>query len=42
MVGFLNETSYAKTLESWLCNLLEPDAPEAVDEGRDAAAIACA
>ena len=35
MLGFLNEVSYAKTLESGLCDVLEPDAAEAVDEGRD-------
>ena len=33
MLGFLNETSYAKTLGDGLCNLLEPHATEAVDEG---------
>jgi hypothetical protein len=35
MLGFLNAVSYAKTLETGICDLLEPHAPEAVDEGRD-------
>ena len=35
MLGFLNEVSYAKTLESRVRHVLEPDATEAVDEGRD-------
>ncbi len=35
MLGFLNEMSYAKTLESRVCDVLEQDAAEAVDEGRD-------
>ena len=35
MLGFLNPESYAKTLETRLCDLLEPHAAEAVDEGRD-------
>ena len=35
MVGFFNEESYAKHAGERLCNLLEPHAAEAVDEGRD-------
>ena len=35
MLGFLNEESYKKTTEIGLRHVLEPDAQQAVDEGRD-------
>ncbi len=35
MLGFMNQTAFDKTLQSGLCDLLQPHPKPALDQGRD-------